>query len=68
MDTLADLLSKLQTSINMDALNNCGPNVSTMTWELRQFYKMAYYSTQIGDSKYLNKLLTFTFNEYNPSI
>jgi hypothetical protein len=67
MDTLTTLLDKLQTSTNQDALNNCGPGVSAMTWELRQFYKMAYYSTQIGDSKYLDKLLTFTFNEYKPS-
>ena len=64
MDTLDTLLDKLQTSTNNDAINGCGPVVSALTWELRQFYKMAWYSTQIGDSKYLDKLLTWTYNEY----
>jgi hypothetical protein len=64
-DTLGTLLDKLQTSTNNDALVNCGPVISDKTWELRQFYKMAVYSDQIGDSVYRDKLLEFTFNNFN---
>jgi len=64
-DTLESLLAKLQTSTNNDALANCGPIISNNTWELRQFYKMAVYSDQIGDTVYRDKLLVFTFNNFN---
>jgi|GEM_PF-5075141 len=64
-DTLESLLEKLQTSTNNDALANCGPTISNTTWELRQFYKMAVYSNQIGDTVYRDKLLTFTYNNFN---
>jgi hypothetical protein len=65
MDTLDTLLSKLQESTNRDATQNCGPVISDTTWQLRQLYKMAWYSDAIGDGVYRDRLLTFSYNEYN---
>jgi hypothetical protein len=67
MDTLSSLLAKLQASTNADATQDCGPVISPQTFELNQLYQMAVYSNQVGDIVYRDKVLTYTFNTYDPA-